>query len=71
MSMCAHTHAHCVHVYYNVLCISLLTEIVSTVKILLISKLFCGNIWWVRKMFVLLHSLLRNTLSLSNEERVL
>ena len=44
----------------------LLTEMPLSVKILLISKLFRENIWWVRKMFVLLHSLLRNTLSLSN-----
>ena len=35
----------------------------GNVKILLISKLFLGNIWWFRKMFVLLHSLLRNTIS--------
>ena len=40
-----------------------------SVKILLISKLFRENIWWVRKMFVLLHSLLRNTLSLSNMKK--
>ena len=29
-------------------------------------KLFSPKIWWFRKMLVLLHSLLRNTLSLSN-----
>ena len=47
----------------------LLTEMLLSVKILLISKLFRENIWWVRKMFVLLHSLLRNTLSLSNMKK--
>ena len=37
-----------------------------SVKILLISKLFSGNIWWIAEKFIPLHSLLRNTLSLSN-----
>ena len=36
------------------------------VKIQLKSKVFCGNVWWVQKIVVLLHSLLRNALSLSN-----
>ena len=54
------------YVYYNVQSSRLLTEMPLSVKMLLISKLFRENIWWVRKMFVPLHSLLRNTLSLSN-----
>ena len=44
----------------------LLTEMLLSVKILLISKLFLGNIWWIAEKFIPLHSLLRNTLSLSN-----
>ena len=37
-----------------------------TVKYLAKKQLFCENVWLFRKMLVLLHSLLRNTLSLSN-----
>ena len=33
------------------------------VKIQLKSKVFYGNVWWVRKIVVLLHSLLRNRFS--------
>ena len=33
------------------------------VKIQLKSKVFCGNVWWVRIFVVLLHSLLRNRFS--------
>ena len=47
----------------------LLTEMPLSVKILLISKLFSGNIWWIAEKFILLHSLLRNTLSLSNMKK--
>ena len=36
------------------------------VKIQLKSKVFCGNVWWVQKIVVLLHSLLRNRLLLAN-----
>ncbi len=56
----------CVQVYNKVLCLLFLTKTPLTVKILLISKLFSGKIWWNRKLLVLLHSLLRNALSLSN-----
>ena len=41
------------------------------VKYLIKIKLFLRKIWWIQELFVLLQSLLRNTLSLSNEERVL
>ena len=34
---------------------------------LLFLKLFSRKIWWNGKLLVLLHSLLRNTLSLSNK----
>ena len=37
-----------------------------TVKYLAKMKLFCEKIWWNEKLLVLLHSLLRNTLSLSD-----
>ena len=37
--------------------------IALNVKIQLKSKVFCGNIWWVRIFVVLLHSLLRNRFS--------
>ena len=69
--LCARTHAHCLHVYNKVKCQEKYDKYCESVKILLISKLFLGNIWWFRKMFVLLHSLLRNTTSQANEERVL
>ena len=61
--LCAHTHAHCLHVYNKVKYLEKYDKYRKSVKILLISKLFLGNIWWFRKMFVLLHSLLRNTIS--------
>ncbi len=64
--LCARTHAHCLHVYNKVKYQEKYDKYRKSVKILLISKLFLGNIWWFRKMFVLLHSLLRNTVSLSN-----
>ena len=35
-------------------------------------KLFSGKIWWIRELFVLLHSLLRNQALLkAHKERVL
>ena len=37
-----------------------------TVKCLVKMKLFCEKIWWNEKKLVLLHSLLRNTVSLSD-----
>ena len=61
--LCARTHAHCLHVYNKVKYQKKYDKYSRSVKILLISKLFLGNIWWFRKMFVLLHSLLRNTIS--------
>ena len=61
--LCARTHAHCLHVYNKVKYQEKYDKYRKSVKILLISKLFLGNIWWFRKMFVLLHSLLRNTTS--------
>ena len=61
--LCARTHAHCLHVYNKVKYQEKYDKHSESVKILLISKLFLGNIWWFRKMFVLLHSLLRNTIS--------
>ena len=61
--MCARTRAHCLHVYNKVKCQEKYDKYRKSVKILLISKLFLGNIWRFRKMFVLLHSLLRNTIS--------
>ena len=64
--LCARTHAHCLHVYNKVKYQEKYDKYRKSVKIVLISKLFLGNIWWFRKMFVLLHSLLRNTVSLSN-----
>ena len=69
--ICAHarTPAHAsehVYVYYNVLRINPLTKMLLFVKILLKSKLFIRKIWLFRKIVVLLHSLLRNALSLSN-----
>ena len=69
--LCARTHAHCLHVYNKVKYQEKYDKYRKSVKILLISKLFLGNIWWFQKMFVLLHSLLRNTTSQANEERVL
>ena len=66
--MCARTHAHSLHVYNKVKYQEKYDKYCESVKILLISKLFLGNIWWFRKMFVLLHSLLRNTTSQANEE---
>ena len=60
--MCARTHAQCIHVYNKVKYQEKYDKYRKSVKILLISKLFLGNIWWFRKMFVLLHSLLRNTI---------
>ena len=67
--LCARTHAHCLHVYNKVKYQEKYDKYRKSVKILLISKLFLGNIWWFRKMFVLLHSLLRNTISLSNKRK--
>ena len=61
--LCARTHANCLHVYNKVKYQEKYDKYRKSVKILLISKLFLGNIWWFRKMFVLLHSLLRNTIS--------
>ena len=61
--LCARTPAHCLHVYNKVKYLEKYDKYRKSVKILLISKLFLGNIWWFRKMFVLLHSLLRNTIS--------
>ena len=61
--LCARTPAHCLHVYNKVKYQKKYDKHSESVKILLISKLFLGNIWWFRKMFVLLHSLLRNTIS--------
>ena len=61
--LCASTHAHCLHVYNKVKYQEKYDKYLKSVKILLIFKLFLGNIWWFRKMFVLLHSLLRNTIS--------
>ena len=40
-----------------------------TVKCLTKMKLFCEKIWWNGNLLVLLHSLLRNTLSLSNKRK--
>ena len=40
-----------------------------TVKCLAKMKLFCEKIWWNEKLLVLLHSLLRNTVSLSNKRK--
>ena len=67
--LCARTHAHCLHVYNKVKYQEKYDTYRKSVKILLISNLFLGNIWWFRKMFVLLHSLLRNTISLSNKRK--
>ena len=67
--LCARTHAHCLHVYNKVKYQEKYDKYRKSVKILLISNLFLGNIWWFRKMFVLLHSLLRNTISLSNKRK--
>ena len=61
--MCARTHAHSLHVYNKVKYQEKYDKYCENVKLLLIFKLFLGNIWWFRKMFVLLHSLLRNTIS--------
>ena len=61
--LCARTHAHCLHVYNKVKYQEKYDKYRESVKILLISKLFLGNIWRFRKLFVLLHSLLRNTIS--------
>ena len=61
--LCARTHAHSMHVYNKVKYQEKYDKYCESVKILLISKLFLGNVWWFRKMFVLLHSLLRNTTS--------
>ena len=69
--LCARTYAHCLHVYNKVKYQEKYDKYRKSVKILLISKLFLGNIWWFRKMFVLLHSLLRNTISQGDKERVL
>ena len=55
-----------VYVYNKVFGIKISAKQDENVKILLISKLFLKNVWWFRKMFVLLHSLLRNTVSLSD-----
>ena len=55
-----------VHVYNNVLRINPLTKMLLYVKNLLKSKLFIRKIWLFRKIVVLLHSLLRNALSLSD-----
>ena len=55
-----------VYVYNKVFGIKISAKQDESVKILLISKLFPENVWQFRKMFVLLHSLLRNTLSLSD-----
>ena len=60
------------HVYNNEPGVLIALKSLLTVKILLISKLFIGKIWRFGEMFVLLHSLLRNTLSLlATKERVL
>ena len=59
----ARMHAHCLHVYNKVKYQEKYDKYRKSVKIVLIFKLFLGNIWWFRKMFVLLHSLLRNTIS--------
>ena len=67
--LCARTHAHCLHVYNKVKYQEKYDKYRKSVKIVLIFKLFLGNIWWFRKMFVLLHSLLRNTISLSNKRK--
>ena len=69
--LCARPHAHSMHVYNKVKYQEKYDKYCESVKLLLIPKLFLGNIWWFRKMFVLLHSLLRNTTSQANEERVL
>ena len=61
--LCARTHANCLHVYNKVKYQEKYDKYRKSVKMLLIFKLFLGNIWWFRKMFVLLHSLLRNTIS--------
>ena len=41
------------------------------VKYLIKIKLFLRKIWWIQELFVLLHSLLRNTLLASKKKRVL
>ena len=69
--LCARTHAYCLHVYNKVKYQEKYDKYRKSVKIVLIFKLFLGNIWWFRKMFVLLHSLLRNTISQATKERVL
>ena len=61
--MSVRPHAQCIHVYNKVKYQEKYDKYAESVKILLISKLFLGNVWWFRKMFVLLHSLLRNTIS--------
>lgn len=60
-----------VYVYNKVFGTQISAKQDESVKILLIDKLFSRNIWWNGKLFVLLHSLLRNTTSQANEERVL
>ena len=40
-----------------------------TVKYSAKKQLFCEKIWWNEKKLVLLHSLLRNTVSLSNKRK--
>ena len=67
--LCARTHAHCLHVYNKVKYQKKYEKYSRSVKILLIYKVFLGNIWWFRKMFVLLHSLLRNKISISYKRK--
>ena len=68
-----YTHIRkCVHIYYNVWSIILLTLCGLFVKILLKYKVFLGKVWLFRKFVVLLHSLLRNQAFLKAiKERVL
>ena len=70
LNICAQAHPYvltpvCAHIYNNVLCAEVATIVFLIVKILLKSKLFPRNILLFGKQLVLLHSLLRNTLSLS------
>ena len=53
----------CMYIYNKVKYQEKYDKYRKSVKIVLISKLFLGNIWWFRKMLVLLHSLLRNRFS--------
>ena len=49
IDLCAHTCAQCMQVYNNEQRCFAFSKWLTTVKILLIFKLFSWNIWWFRK----------------------